>query len=95
MAVLFATTFIEFGVGLLQGALGIAAACAAGDLVQHTLHYTAIPTLAWVAACIVCLFCLADLLDIEFHDAAFVALGMYLLKLILHWTLFLTMFEPK
>lgn len=87
-------TFIELGVGIAQAAIGVAAACAAGDLTQHIIHYTAIPTLAWVAACIVCLFCLADLLDIEFHDAAFVSLAIYLAKVILSWTLFQSMFEP-
>ncbi len=95
VCILEAITFVELGVGILQAALGVAAAAAAGDLTQHIIHYTAIPTLAWVAACMVCLFCLADLLDIEYHDAAFMALAMYTVKVILTWTLFASMFEPK
>ncbi len=86
--------FLEIGVGVLLAALGIAASIATGDSVQHIMHYTAIPTLAWVLAAFVCIFLLADLLEIEYHDAAFLGLAIYLVKAILTWTLFASMFDP-
>ena len=95
ICILEAITFLEVGVGIIQTALGIAAALAAGDLTQHILHYIPLAILPIIGGCIVCLFWLADLLDIDYSDATFLALAIYLAKVILTWTLFRTMFAPQ
>jgi hypothetical protein len=95
ICLLFAITFVEVCVGVLRAVLGVAASCAAGDLTQHLLHYIPLPALPWVFACMVCIFCLADLLDLDYHDAAFIGLSIYLLKVILTWSLFASMFPPQ
>ena len=87
-----AMMFIEVGASFLGAALGVAAAIAAGDLAQHAIHYTLVPTLAWVAACTVCIFVLADVLDIELPESAFLSLLIYLMKWILSITFFASMF---
>lgn len=87
-----AMMFIEVGASAGLAIVAIAAAVAGGDLVQHILHYTLMPALAWVAAIFTCLAMLADFLDIDVPDAVFLTFGIYLLKWILKMTLFASMF---
>jgi hypothetical protein len=87
-----AMMFIEVGVSALLAALGVGAAIAGADLVQHTLHYTLMPALAWTAAIGACLMMLADFLDIDLPDAVFLGFAIYLLKWVLKFTLFDAMF---
>ncbi|MFN0131687.1 MAG: hypothetical protein ACKVW3_04015 [Phycisphaerales bacterium] len=86
--------FVDYSAPLLLTALSIAAALACADLIQHGLHYTLIPTLAWVAAFVVYCGCIADLLELDMPDAVFVGLATYFAKLVLKWTLFASMFPP-
>ncbi|MBL9031046.1 MAG: hypothetical protein JNM80_05005 [Phycisphaerae bacterium] len=87
-----ALTFVDYSGPLVVTALSIAAALAGADLVQHALHYTLIPTLAWTAAFVTYCGCVSSSLELDMPDAVFVGLGTYLAKLILKWTLFVEMF---
>lgn len=89
-----AMIFVEVGVSIPLAALGVAAAIAGGDLIQHAIHYTLMPALAWVAAIVACLMMLADFLELDFPDAVFLGFAIYLLKWVLKITLFAAMFEP-
>lgn len=82
--------FLEPGVTMPQALLGLAGAIGAADFAQHACNgvVPVLPTLAWVLAIMVCVPTIADLLDMDYPDAAFLMLGTYLYKVILKFTLF-------
>jgi hypothetical protein len=87
-----ALTIIEVGTSAIMAVVGIAAALAGADLLQHALHYLYLGILPWVAAFIAVFLMLAEFLDLEFPDAAYLAIAIIFMKVALSMTLFTAMF---
>jgi hypothetical protein len=81
-------TVIECDAGFTASVVGMAAGLALWDLSQQVLSYALLPVLPWIVGMVVCLGVLAEALDLEITEAAIVAVGLLLLKLVLRWTLF-------
>ena len=94
IAALCAMMFIDFGVSWRLTVFGVATAIVTGDFVQHTIISITplLMPIAWALAIVACMFCLYDITDIEIPEAALLTFLIYLMKVVLKFTLFAGMF---
>ncbi|MFM9995238.1 MAG: hypothetical protein ACKVU4_05495 [Phycisphaerales bacterium] len=87
--------YLDQEVTVVTVILGIAAALACSDAIQHVVRYaTPVALTAWPIGLVLCVGLLSDLLDMEVTEAAFLGVVFYGLKIMLKISLFTTFLPP-